>query len=206
MTVGEFEPAVWVPSTHPAARRGAISLEELAALQVIHGPRRVQPGTYDAWVTAIRAVDPQFEFTDPPFSQSLAMTLALVAAGDPPAAVLTGPTIAARTRALPMRQSHLASTYGMVRVRLEYHRLVAHAALVWSGDLPRPLQQMLCDTAGSLIEPAPAPRRPDLPDHRVDRTPPVLPRRAGSDHSRLRVRAGRRRCSSDWPLESSATD
>ena len=155
MTVGEFEPAVWVPSTHPAARRGAISLEELATLQVIHGPRRVQPGTYDAWVTAIRAVDPRFEFTDPPFWQSLAMTLALVAAGDPPAAVLTGPTIAARTRALPMRQSHLANTYGMVRVRLEYHPLVAHAALVWSGDLPRPLQQMLFDTADSLIEPSP---------------------------------------------------
>jgi hypothetical protein len=68
---------------------------------------------------------------------------------------LTGPTIAARTRALPMRQSHLANTYGMVRVRLEYHPLVAHAALVWSGDLPRPLQQMLFDTADSLIEPSP---------------------------------------------------
>ena len=162
MTVGEFEPTVWVPSTHPAARRGTISLEELAALQVIHGPRRVQPGTYDAWVKAMRAVDPRFEFTDPPFWQSLAMTLALVAAGDPPAAVLTGPTIAARTRALPMRQSHLANTYGMVRVRLEDHPLVADAALVWSGDLPGPLQQILFDTADSLTEPAPAPRRPDL--------------------------------------------
>ena len=43
----------------------------------------------------------------------------------------------------------------MVRVRLEYHPLVAHAALVWSGDLPRPLQQMLFDTADSLIEPSP---------------------------------------------------
>lgn len=158
MTLGEFVPAVWVPSTHPAARRSAISLEELAALQVIHGPRRVQPGTYDAWVTAIRAVDPRFEFTDPPFWQSLAMTLALVAAGDPPAAVLTGPAIAPRTRALPMRQSPLANTYGMVRVRLEHHPLIACAALVWSGDLPRPLQQMLFDTADSLTEPATAAR------------------------------------------------
>jgi DNA-binding transcriptional LysR family regulator len=38
MVVGEFEPEVWVPSSHPAARRGAISLDELVGLQVIHGP------------------------------------------------------------------------------------------------------------------------------------------------------------------------
>ena len=79
MTVGEFEPQVWVPSTHPAARRGTISLKELAALQVIHGPRRAHPGTYDAWVRAMQAVDPRFSFTDPPFRHSLAMTLALAA-------------------------------------------------------------------------------------------------------------------------------
>ncbi len=36
------------------ARRGTISLEELAALQVIHGPRCAQPETYDAWVGVIR--------------------------------------------------------------------------------------------------------------------------------------------------------
>ena len=40
MTVGEFEPEVWVPAAHTAARCGTISLEELAGLQVIHGPRR----------------------------------------------------------------------------------------------------------------------------------------------------------------------
>jgi len=84
MTAGEFEPEVWVPSTHTAARRGIISLEELAGLQVIHGPRRAQPGTYDAWVTAMQAVDPRFEFTDPSFRHSLAMTLALAAAGTGP--------------------------------------------------------------------------------------------------------------------------
>jgi hypothetical protein len=52
-----------------------------------------------AWVTAIQAVDPRFEFTDPPFLHSLTMTmtLALAAAGNRPAAVLTGPAIAARS-------------------------------------------------------------------------------------------------------------
>jgi DNA-binding transcriptional LysR family regulator len=153
MTVGEFEPEVWVPLDHNAARRGTISLEELAALPVIHGPRRAHPGTYDAWVTAMQAVDPRFEFTDPPFRHSLAMTLALAAAGNRPAAVLTGPAIPARTQAWPIRRSRLADTYGMVRVILQHHPLTAAAALVWSGDLPRPLQQMLFDTADSLTEP-----------------------------------------------------
>jgi hypothetical protein len=151
--VGEFEPEVWVPAAHTAARRGTISLAELAALQVIHGPRRAQPGTYDAWVTALQAVDPRFEFADPPFRHSLAMTLALAAAGDRPAAVLTGPAIAAHTQAWPTRRSRLADTCGMVRVILQHQPLTAAAALVWSSELPRPLQQMLFDTADSLTEP-----------------------------------------------------
>ncbi|MGD0064074.1 MAG: LysR family transcriptional regulator [Streptosporangiaceae bacterium] len=154
MTVGEFEPEVWVPPAHTAAPRGTISMEELATLQVIHGPRRAQPGTYDAWVTALQAVDPCFEFTDPPFRHSLAMTLTLAAAGNRPAAVLTGPAIPARTQARPIRLARRADTYGMVRVILQHHPLTAAAALVWSGDLPRPLQQMLFDTADSLTGPA----------------------------------------------------
>jgi DNA-binding transcriptional LysR family regulator len=154
MTVGEFEPEVWVPPAHTAAPRGTISMEELATLQVIHGPRRAQPGTYDAWVTALQAVDPRFEFTDPPFRHSLAMTLALAAAGNRPAAVLTGPAIPARTQVRPIRLARLADTYGMVRVILQHHPPTAAAALVWSGDLPRPLQQLLFDTADSLTGPA----------------------------------------------------
>jgi len=153
MAVGEFEPEVWVPSTHAAARLGTISLEELAALQVIHGPRRAQPGTYDAWLRAMQAVDPRFDFTDSSFRHSLTMTLAVAAAGNKPAAVLTGPAVAERTQARPIRRSRLADTYGMVRVILQHHPLTASAALVWRGDLPRPLQQMLFDAADSLTEP-----------------------------------------------------
>jgi hypothetical protein len=41
----------------------------------------------------------------------------------------------------------------MVRVTLEHHPLAATAALVWSGDLPRTLQQILFDTAESITSP-----------------------------------------------------
>ena len=70
MILGEFEPDLWIPSTHAAAHRGTISLEELARLDVIHGPRRAHAGTYDAWTTAIQAAGPRFEFNDPPFHQA----------------------------------------------------------------------------------------------------------------------------------------
>jgi hypothetical protein len=43
----------------------------------------------------------------------------------------------------------------MVRVILEHRPLTATAALVWSGDLPRSLQQILFDTAESIISPDP---------------------------------------------------
>ena len=39
MSLGNFEPDVWIPSAHPAARRGTISLGELAGMDVIHGPQ-----------------------------------------------------------------------------------------------------------------------------------------------------------------------
>jgi hypothetical protein len=35
----------------------------------------------------------------------------------------------------------------MVPVRVDQHPLAAAAALVWNGDLPRRLQQVLVDTA-----------------------------------------------------------
>jgi hypothetical protein len=43
-----------------------------------------------------------------------------------------------------------------VRPRLQHRPLTASAVLVWNGDLPGPLQQMLFETADSLA----APRRP----------------------------------------------
>jgi DNA-binding transcriptional LysR family regulator len=66
MSLGEFEPDVWVPAAHPAARSGTISLGELARMDVVHGPRSLDPGVYDAWTRVLRTVDPRFEFASPP--------------------------------------------------------------------------------------------------------------------------------------------
>jgi len=55
-------------------------------MTVIYGPRRTEPGTYDAWTTVLRSVDPRFAFTDPPFRHSLPMALAFAAARDRPIA------------------------------------------------------------------------------------------------------------------------
>jgi len=44
----------------------------------------------------------------------------------------------------------------MTLAGLDGHPLTATAALVWNGDLPRPLQQILVDTADTLTSPDPA--------------------------------------------------
>ena len=49
-----------------------------------------------------------------------------------------------------------AGTGDMVPVSIAGHPLTATAALVWNRDLPRPLQQILFDTADALTPPAPA--------------------------------------------------
>jgi DNA-binding transcriptional LysR family regulator len=158
MILGEFEPDLWIPSWHAATHRGTISLNELVGLDVIHGPRRAQAGTYDAWTKVVQAVDPRFEFTDPPFQSSLPLTLAFAATAERPTAVLTGPATVAGSPAAPIQPSRPADTSGMVRVSLQNHPLAASAALVWSTGLPRPLQQILFETADSLT--APPPPRP----------------------------------------------
>jgi DNA-binding transcriptional LysR family regulator len=150
MSLGEFEPELWIPGTHLAARRGTISLGELASMDVIHGPRRAEPGTYDAWTKVLRAVNPRFEFTDPPFRHSLPMVLGFAATSDRPAAVLTSSTVSAGTWPGPIRPQQLPRIGDMVRVGLEDRPLTATATLVWSGDLSRPLQQILFDTADGV--------------------------------------------------------
>jgi DNA-binding transcriptional LysR family regulator len=155
MTLGEFEPEVWIPRSHPAARRGVIGLDNLASMDVIHGPRRASPVTYDRWLTILRATDPRFEFTDPPVRHSLPMALAFAATAGPSTAFLTSPAAIADTPPGVIRLPRPAGTGGMVRVSIAGHPLTATAALAWSGDLPRPLQQILFDTADGLTRPAP---------------------------------------------------
>jgi len=156
MSLGEFEPDVWVPAPHAAARRGAISLDELTRMDVIHGPRRAEPGTHDAWTRVLRTVDPRFEFTDPPLRHSLPMDLAFAATADRPTAVLTGPSVIAGSHPGLIRLPRPMVAHDMVRVGLEDHPLTATAALVWNGDLPRPLQQILFDAADGIASPDPA--------------------------------------------------
>ena len=50
MRLGEFEPVLWIPSWHPAARRGTLTVEELTRMTVVYGPRRADVGTYDQWL------------------------------------------------------------------------------------------------------------------------------------------------------------
>jgi DNA-binding transcriptional LysR family regulator len=156
MSLGLFEPDLWIPRSHPAARCGTVSLGEMASMDVIHGPRRAGPGTYDAWTSIVQAVDPRFAFTDPPLRHSLPVVLAFAATADRATAILTDPTAIAGNPPGVIRLPEPADTGDMVRVSIDGHPLTATAALVWNGDLPRPLQQILFDTADGLTRPAPA--------------------------------------------------
>jgi DNA-binding transcriptional LysR family regulator len=151
MSLGEFAPEVWLPSTHPAATGRVIGLDELAELAVVHGPRRLSSGTYDAWLNVFRASNPRFEFTDPPFRHSLPMTLAFAATASRPTAVLTGPRQEAGAWCEPVQPAPATGAYEMVPVHIDHCPLTAAAGLVWSGDLPRQLQQVLFDTADSIV-------------------------------------------------------
>src|ERR1700722_14976918 len=156
MSLGEFEPDVWIPARHTAARRGTISLDELTRMDVIHGPRRAEPGTYDAFTRVLRTADPRFEVRDPPLRHSLAMDLAFAATADRPTAVLTGPSVIAGSHPGLIRLPRPMVAHDMIRVGLEDHPLTAMAVLVWNGDLPRSLQQILFDAADGIASPDPA--------------------------------------------------
>jgi len=126
MSLGEFEPDVWIPSSHPAARRGVISLAELASLDVIYGPRRASPATYDRWLQVLRTADPRFEFTDPPFRRSLPMALAFAATADRPTGVLTGPSAIAGPPSGLTRLPRPTSTADMTRASIAGHPADRH--------------------------------------------------------------------------------
>jgi DNA-binding transcriptional LysR family regulator len=155
MSLGEYEPDVWIPSSHVAARRGTIRLDELARMEVIHGPRTAETGTYDAWAQVLRTVESRFEFTDPPFRHSLPIALAFAAVAERPTAVLTGPSVLAGSQPRMIRRPWPTASHDTVRVSLEHHPLTATAVLVWSSYLPRPLQQILFDAADGITPSAP---------------------------------------------------
>jgi DNA-binding transcriptional LysR family regulator len=147
MGLGEFEPDLWLP---PGVAGRVIGLGELAGLDVVHGPRRLGPVTYDAWLAVLRKVNPRFEFTDPPFRRLLPITLAFAASTSRPTAVLTGPHHRLGDCPGPAAPDPAADPADLVRARVDGSPLTAAAALVWNGDLPRLLQQVLFDTADSV--------------------------------------------------------
>jgi DNA-binding transcriptional LysR family regulator len=148
MSLGEFEPDVWLP---PGIAGLVIRPGELAGLDVVHGPRRLSPVTYDAWLAVLREVNPRFEFTDSPFQRSLPITLALAASTSRPTAVLTGPHHRLGDWPGSAEPDPAAEPADLVRARIDGSPLTAAAVLVWSADLPRLLQQVLFDTAAGVV-------------------------------------------------------
>jgi hypothetical protein len=147
MELGKFEPELWIPAALSAGDRRVLDLDELVGMDVVHGPRRASPVVYDAWLAALRARQPCFEFIDPPSRHSLAVALAFAATASRPTAVLSSPLWAAGDEAMGDVPQQAEDAYDMVRVHLDGHPLTATAAVAWSGDLPRHLQQLLFDTA-----------------------------------------------------------
>jgi len=90
------------------------------------------------------------------------MSLAFAATASRPTAVLTGPTAIAGPPPGVTRLPRPAGTGDMTRACIADQPLTATAALVWNGDLPRPLQQILFDTADGVISP-PTSRPPARP-------------------------------------------
>src|SRR6266536_2751823 len=143
-------------------RRGA---GQLAGIDAVEGAviqrfgqeaERASTATYDRWLAVLRAVNPRFEFTDPPLRRSLPMALTFAATASRPTAVLTGPAAIAGPPPGVIRLPRPAGAGDMARVSIAGHPLTATAALIWNGDLPRPLQQIPFDTADGLTRPAPA--------------------------------------------------
>jgi hypothetical protein len=71
------------------------------------------------------------------------------------AAVLTGPGVITGARPRLIRLPRAMISQDMVLAGLDRHPLTATAAVVWNGDLPRPLQQILFDAADGITSPTP---------------------------------------------------
>jgi DNA-binding transcriptional LysR family regulator len=146
MSLGDFEPDAWIPSSHPAARWGVITLAELVRLDIMHGPGRASAGICDAWLAVLRSVHPPFEFADQPFPPSLPLTIHFAATASRPTAVLTGPRHPVGLHC--DWPDDAPEGCGMARVRIAEAPLTASAGLVWNGDLPRQFQEILFDAVG----------------------------------------------------------
>jgi DNA-binding transcriptional LysR family regulator len=167
IVVGQFEPSVWLEDGQTgglgcpdAGGHGRISLEQLADLEVFHGPRAVASLVHDSWLTILRSHRDDFSFRPPLFGPRWTATLAGAEHGGRARAVLTGPEhpvarhlwtsdapgSRARSWPRPMGAPHA----GLRELRIADGALRAIAGLVWCSDLPRATQQLLFDAADPL--------------------------------------------------------
>src|SRR5262249_24055180 len=122
MSLGRFEPDVWIPSAHPAAPRGVVTPAEPAGLDVSHRPRRPTLPTPDTSGPRRRGGAPRPPPPAPPPSPPPRR------GGPPspppaarPAAVLPGPAVIAGPPPGVIRLPRPAGTGDMTRVGIVGH-------------------------------------------------------------------------------------
>jgi hypothetical protein len=166
IVVGEFEPSLWLEDGPKGglgcpgvADLGRISLEQLADLEVFHGPRAVAPLVHDSWLTLLRAHRDGFAFRPPLFGRRWTATLAGAEHAGRARAVLTGPEHpvsqypSSEPAGSPARLWPRATAEpraGLRELRIADGALRASAGLVWCADLPRATQQLLFDAGDPL--------------------------------------------------------
>jgi DNA-binding transcriptional LysR family regulator len=167
IVVGQFEPSVWLEDGQTGEfgcpRVGdhrRISLEQLADLEVFHGPRAVAPLVHDSWLTVLRSHRDDFSFSPPLFGPRWTATLAGAEHTGRARAVLTGPehpvsqhpwtsdTPGSRAMSWPRLLGEPEA--GPCELRIADGALRASAGLVWCADLPRATQQLLFDAGDPL--------------------------------------------------------
>ncbi len=167
IVVGQYEPSVWLEDG-PAGKRGSsgigdrgrISSEQLADLEVFHGPREVAPLVHDSWLAVLRSHRNDFSFKSPLFGPRWTATLAGAEHSGRARAVLTGPQHpvsespwtpdTSGPRALSRPRPMDEPRDGLRELRIADGALRAIAGLVWSTDLPRGTQQLLFDAGDPL--------------------------------------------------------
>jgi hypothetical protein len=88
MSLGEFEPDVWLPRTHPRRQAGSSASASWLAWTSSTVRATLAPSPTTCGWRSFRPATPSFGFTDPPFRRSLPMTLAFAARASRPTAVL----------------------------------------------------------------------------------------------------------------------
>jgi DNA-binding transcriptional LysR family regulator len=167
IVVGQFEPSVWLEDG-PTARLGSpgigdlgrISSEQLADLEVFHGPREVAPLVHDSWLRVLRSHRDDFSFKPPLFGPRWTATFAGAEHSGRARAVLTGPEhlvsqrprtpVTSGSRALSRPRPIDEPRAGVRELRIADGAIRATAGLVWCTDLPRATQQLLFDAGDPL--------------------------------------------------------